>query len=96
MFVCLLLSLVGIIGERARHSLVCYSYKRKFEIAARMRASSEFSLIWESEASPTQGCSIEISRDICVGRSVCLLCPKYVGSIRDPRACLKSFLGGKN
>ena len=31
---------------------------------------------WASEASPTLGCSIEISRDIYVGRSVCLSCPK--------------------
>ena len=48
---------------------------------------------WASEASPTLGCSIEISGDIYV--SVCLSCTKmrrwnYV------RACSKSFLGGKN
>ena len=31
---------------------------------------------WASEASPTLGCSIEISRDICiyVYMSVCLVC----------------------
>ena len=46
---------------------------------------------WASEASPTQGCSIEISRDIIM--SVCLSCTKmrrrnYV------RACSKPFGGG--
>ena len=45
---------------------------------------------WASEASPTLGCSIEISRDIYM--SVCLSCPimrrrNYV------RACSKSVLG---
>ena len=30
------------------------------------------SVYWASEASPTLGCSIEISRDICM--SVCLVC----------------------
>ena len=39
---------------------------------------------WASEASPTLGCSIEISRDICicrsVGRYVCRG-PKSVGGI---------------
>ena len=49
---------------------------------------------WASEASPTLGCSIEISRDISI-LSVYLSCPKmrrrnYV------RACSKSVLGGKN
>ena len=34
---------------------------------------------WASEASPTLGCSIEISRDIYM--SVCLSCPKCVGGI---------------
>ena len=48
-----------------------------------------------SEASPTLGCSIEISRDIYIYMSVYLSCPKmrrrnYV------RACSKSVLGGKN
>ena len=54
---------------------------------------------WASEASPTLGCSIEISRDIymSVGRSVCLSWSKkrrrnYVG---QTRACSKSVLGGK-
>ena len=50
---------------------------------------------WASEASPTLGCSIEISRDIC--RYVCLSWSKkrrrnYVG---QTRACSKSVLGGK-
>ena len=36
---------------------------------------------WESEASPTLECSIEISRNIYICRSVrvYLSCPKYVG-----------------
>ena len=50
---------------------------------------------WASEASPTLGCSIEISRDIC--RYVCLSWSKkrrrkYVG---QTRACSKSVLGAK-
>ena len=54
---------------------------------------------WASEASPTLGCSIEISRDIYmyVGMSVCLSWSKkrrrkYVG---QTRACSKSVLCGK-
>ena len=50
---------------------------------------------WASEATPTLGCSIEISRDIYM--SVCLSWSKkrrqkYVG---QTRACSKSVLGGK-
>ena len=50
---------------------------------------------WASEASPTLGCSIEISRDIYM--SVCLSWSKkrrrkYVG---QTRACSKSVLGSK-
>ena len=49
---------------------------------------------WASEASPTLGCSIEISRDIMC---MCLSWSKkrrrnYVG---QTRACSKSVLGGK-
>ena len=56
---------------------------------------SFISVSWASEASPTLGCSIEISRDIC--RYVCLSWSKkrrrkYVG---QTRACSKSVLGGK-
>ena len=52
---------------------------------------------WASEASPTQGCSIEISRDIYVYMCMCLSWSKkrrrnYVG---QTRACSKSVLGGK-
>ena len=56
---------------------------------------------WASEASPTLGCSIEISRDIYiykyVGRYVCLSWSKkrrrkYMG---QTRACSKSVLCGK-
>ena len=50
---------------------------------------------WASEASPTLGCSIKISRDLC--RYVCLSWSKkrrrkYVG---QTRACSKSVLGSK-
>ena len=52
---------------------------------------------WASEASPTLGCSIEISRDIYM--SVCrmsVVCQiNCVGGITyGPRACSKSFFGG--
>ena len=52
---------------------------------------------WASEASPTLGCSIEISRGMSVGMYVCLSWSKkrrrkYVG---QTRACSKSVLGGK-
>ena len=53
---------------------------------------------WASEASPTLGCSIEISRDIYIYicRYVCRGPKKrrrnYVG---QTRACSKSVLGGK-
>ena len=54
---------------------------------------------WASEASPTLGCSIEISRDICmyICIYVCLSWSKkrrrnYVG---QTRACSKSVLDGK-
>ena len=54
--------------------------------------------IWASEASPTLGCSIEISRDIyiIICRYVCRGQKKrrrnYVG---QTRACSNSVLGGK-
>ena len=46
---------------------------------------------WASEASPTLGCSIEISHML----SVCLVCQiNCVGGITcGPRACSKSFFG---
>ena len=48
---------------------------------------------WASEASPTLGCSMEISRDIynmCVSRG-----PKSVGGITRPKhAHAQSVLGG--
>ena len=58
-------------------------------------------LNWASEASPTLGCSIEISRDIyiymlSVCRSMSVVCQiNCVGGITcGPRACSKSFFGG--
>ena len=64
---------------------------------ARPHNGNHFSSNWESEASPTLGCSIEISRDIYIYMSVCLSWSKksrrsYVG---QTRACSKSVLGGK-
>ena len=49
---------------------------------------------WASEASPTLGFSIEISRDIIiyVGRYVCSG-PKCVGGIKWPTRMLKVILG---
>ena len=54
-------------------------------------------IYWASEASPTLGCSIEISRDIYM--SVCrmsVICQiNCVGGITcGQRACSKSFFGG--
>ena len=57
---------------------------------------------WASEASPTLGCSIEISRDIyiymlSVCRSMSVVCQiNCVSGIKcGPRACSKSFLAVK-
>ena len=74
---------IGERAKRARHSLVCSIENRGYIY------------YWASEASPTLGCSIEISRDICM--SVCLSWSKkrrrkYVG---QTRACSKSVLCGK-
>ena len=51
---------------------------------------------WASEASPTLGCSIEISRDIYIYVHVSVVCQiNCVGGITyGPRACSKSFFGG--
>ena len=51
---------------------------------------------WASEASPTLGCSIEVSRDIymyVVGMSV--VCQITWNHVNQTRACSKSVLGGK-
>ena len=48
---------------------------------------------WASEASPTLGCSIEISRDIYVHVSV--VCQITWNHVNQTRACSKSVLGGK-
>ena len=51
---------------------------------------------WASEASPTLGCSIEISRDIYIYMlSVCLVCQITWNHVNQTRACSKSVLGGK-
>ena len=55
---------------------------------------------WASEASPTLGCSIEISRDIYIYiyiymLSVCLVCQITWNHVNQTRACSKSVLGGK-
>ena len=53
-------------------------------------------LYWASEASPTLGCSIEISRDImsvCICMSV--VCQITWNHVNQTRACSKPVLGGK-
>ena len=49
---------------------------------------------WASEASPTLGCSIEISRDIYI-MSVCMsvVCQITWNHVNQTRACSKSVLG---
>ena len=52
---------------------------------------------WASEASPTLGCSIEISGDMyCRYVGVCLSYVKLTAyaELCGPRACSKSFWGG--
>ena len=50
---------------------------------------------WASEASPTLGCSIEISRDIYIYMlSVCLVCQSRRSYVDQTRACSKSFFFG--
>ena len=49
---------------------------------------------WESEASPTLGCSIEISRDMC--QFVCLRMPKCVGGITWSKNAHAQFWAVKN
>ena len=71
-----------------------------------MRVLSSNRHYWASEASPTLGCSIEISCDIyiyivymlSVSRSMSVVCQiNCVGGITcGPRACSKSFFGGLN
>ena len=55
---------------------------------------------WASEASPTLGCSIEISRDICCRYVVCrmsVVCQiNCVGGITCPTRMLKVFWGRLN
>ena len=49
---------------------------------------------WASEASPTLGCSIEISRDIYIYiymLSVCLVCQSRRSYVDQTRACSKTF-----
>ena len=59
-----------------------------------------YMLNWASEASPTLGCSIEISRDIyiymCVCQFVCLRMPKCVGGITRPKNAHAQFWTVKN
>ena len=49
---------------------------------------------WASEASPTLGCSIEISRDIYI-LCVSVVCQITWNHVNQTRACSKSVLGGK-
>ena len=54
-----------------------------------------FSFNWASEASPTLGCSIEISRDIYIYMCVSVVCQITWNHVNQTRACSKSVLGGK-
>ena len=71
-----------------------YKIISRYELARPVMGTIFLVYNWASEASPTLGCSIEISRDICI--YVCLSRSKrrrnYVG---QTRACSKSVLGGK-
>ena len=77
----------------------CASHKAAIVVVVFLPSVCPMENCWASEASPTLGCSIEISRDIYmyVGRYVCLSWSKkrrrkYVG---QTRACSKSVLCGK-
>ena len=52
---------------------------------------------WASEASPTLGCSIEISRDIYIYIYMCVsvVCQITWNHVNQTRACSKSVLGSK-
>ena len=54
---------------------------------------------WASEASPTLGCSIEISRDIymsvCMYVCMSVVCQITWNHVNQTRACSKSVLGRK-
>ena len=50
---------------------------------------------WASEASPTLGCSIEISRDIYMSVCMSVVCQITWNHVNQTRACSKSVLGGK-
>ena len=51
---------------------------------------------WASEASPTLGCSIEISHDIYMCQFVCLGMPKCIGGITWPKNVHAQFWAVKN
>ena len=92
----------GLILTRIKNSCVNRKFRFKnpnsasftiFPVNTEPRVSAN----WASEASPTLGCSIEISRDIYIYMCMCLSWSKkrrrnYVG---QTRACSKSVLGGK-
>ena len=57
-------------------------------------------LYWASEASPTLGCSIEISRyiiymSVCMYVCMSVVCQITLNHVNQTRACSKSVLGGK-
>ena len=60
-----------------------------------MVACSSSDANWESEASPTLGCSIEISRDIYMSVCMSVVCQITWNHVNQTRACSKSVLGGK-
>ena len=75
---------IFLVGERARHSQVCSIENRGYIY------------YWASEASPTLGCSIEISRMLSVCRMSVVCQINCVGRITWPTRMLKVFWGRLN
>ena len=62
------------------------------------KSSSKYGKVgvnWASEARPTLGCSIEISRDIYMSVCMSVVCQITWNHVNQTRACSKSVLGGK-
>ena len=52
--------------------IIMYTSKLNADYIPRYFYNHVFANNWASEASPTLGCSIEISRDICIYVGVCM------------------------
>ena len=66
-FCFLLHSILFLISQTSYHT-----YKNNFKLCARSPHNGNHFSSWASEASPTLGCSIEISRGMSVGMYVCM------------------------